>query len=247
MQLAPALLVLAQIVHGTSGPVPPTHGDWVGRDTLPLLRIEPLLPRKDAALFDTKWRFSASYRAPTGTSLAGPAYERDDQAVQASIAFLRDHFDTSQYDLVPARVDHSSLGDATPRSADDHGHTIVLDAVYHGLILHGHGSVVYLSGRTVSMATVMLGSVAVLPGTERPVIPKKRAVRIWQDAIEKQFHVKNATPGGISLQYVYSIAENHHDAGSGAYTLSPNWIIEFENGSGELLVDAREGTLWRND
>ena len=242
-----SLVLLAQVAHGTSGPVPVTSGDWLGRSSLPLLRIKPLPALKDRALFKVDGHFYTIYQAPTSVSLAGPAYERDEQAVEAAIAFLKEHFDTSQYALVPTRIDHSSLGSAEPRSPDDRGHTIVLDAVFHGLILHGHGAVVYISGKNISMASVMLGSVAPVPDSERPVPSRSRAVAIWRDGVQKNLGATDAAPGGVSLQYVYSILANSHSDADDAYVLSPNWIIEFWNGSGELLVDGHEGRLWRND
>lgn len=239
-----SLLVIAQLAHGAGGTAPPASGDWLERPALPLLRVELLEARKDAALFKTeRIGLSKSYLAPSNAAHKEPAYERDDQAVQAAMAFLKEHFDTSQYELAASRIDHIPAY----RIPDVPGYTIiVIDAVYHGLILHGRGAVVYLTGKTISSASIRLGAVTQIAGSEKPLLSRERAVSIWQDGVQKKFGVKNVTPGSISLQYVYS-DENPIPSTDNAYILGPNWIIEFPNGSGALLVDGRNGQLWRND
>jgi len=214
---------------------------------LPLLLIRPIMPIKEASEFKIEWGFYATYRRANDGEFDRTPYASDREAIAAADQFIKDHFDTGSYSLILSRIDDSATENSRPVSEAALGRTFVFNSAYRGIRLNGHGAVVYIAGKTITHASFMLGEIVIVPCTEMLLLEKRCAVDIWREAVRERTKIQNPVPGKVSLQYVWSVTENQLRDSTDGDILSPNWVIELEDGSGELLVDARDGRVWRND
>ncbi len=103
-----------------------------------------------------------------------------------------------------------------------------------GLDPHGFANVSFESTQV---------SVAPVPDSERSVISKEQAIRVWNDQAPEQWK-KAVQPKTLRLEYVWSPRDNM-DSNVGkkrGEILRPNWDIH-----DGLLIDAFDGKIWRDD
>ncbi len=212
--------------------------DWTTRKVLPLLRAERLTPVKDREHF-RDWAGYYAYRRLELGEERTERFDNEKDAVKPAKAFLEEHFGPLPDPVFPVRFTRDWDAFSTPGGRDL---VVVFEARHHGIPLLGCGAVVYFRGRIVVMASVSLTSVTPLPDSEREIISRQQAIRAWNEQAPANWK-KAIKPKNLRMIYVWSVPDNigSNARKQGAAILRPNWEM-----SDPLLIDAFEGTLWRN-
>lgn len=213
--------------------------DWTTRKELPLLRAKLLEPIKDRDHFDRTHGY-LKYRRKDISADRTEGFGEDEEAIKVAEAFLTEHFGKLPDPVFPIRI---AKGKDVSSDIDGPNLLVVFETRHHGIPLDGYGAVVYFRGRVITMASIMLASVAPVPDSERSVISKEQAIRVWNDQAPEQWK-KAVQPKNLRLEYVWSPRDNM-DSNVGRKRgdiLRPNWDIH-----DGLLIDAFDGKIWRDD
>lgn len=212
--------------------------DWTTRKELPLLRAKPLEPIKGHDHFDRKFGYLNYRRNDIGEDPT-VGFEEDGEATRAAEAFLKEHLGKLPDPVFPMRI---AKGKDVSSDIDGPNLLVVFETRHHGIPLDGYGAVVYFRGKVITMASIMLVSVAPVPNSERNVISKEQAIRVWNNQAPEEWK-KAIQPKKLRLEYVWSPQDNmdSNDRKRGDI-LRPNWDIH-----DGLLIDAFDGRIWRDD
>ncbi len=156
---------------GSDDPRPPKQQkgqDWTTRKELPLLRAKPLEPIKGHDHFDRKFGY-LNYRRKDISADRTDGFGEDGEAISAAEAFLKEHLGKLPDPVFPIGI---AKGKDVSSDIDGPNLLVVFETRHHGIPLDGYGAVVYFRGKVITMASIMLVSVAPVPDSERSVISK---------------------------------------------------------------------------
>lgn len=119
----------------------------------------------------------------------------------------------------------------------DGKYSFFFEQVFDGLPLQSTRATLHVSGNKVTYANIPF--VEIDSVSEKQNLTQNKLLEKYFDAARnRNFSIK-----GMRRVYAYYPKDNFPK--DKKYFLRPNWKIEFD--SGELMVDAINGTIWRND
>ncbi len=189
--------------------------------------------------FDRKFGYP-KYRRKDISADRTDGFGEDEEAMNMAEAFLTEHFGKLRDPVFPIRI---AKGKDVLSDIDGPNLMVVLETRHHGIPLDGYGAVVCFRGKAITMASIMLVSVTPVPDSERSVISKEQAIRVWNDQAPEQWK-KAVQPKNLRLEYVWSPRDNM-DSNVGRRRgdiLRQNFDIH-----DGLLIDAFDGKIWRDD
>jgi hypothetical protein len=213
---------------------------------LPLIKVYKLAPPDNSKF---KEEFSGNIRfvdTTLSTKTSTPLFS-DSIAITLGLDFIKSNLGKTQGELAVEKIEHFSIEEVKSNSPSGSVKTISFDVFYNHIRLNNYFALCYFAGQYVREANTKLpGKIEEVPGSVKEIISKEKAVKIFEDGAEKAFHTKYHADK-VELIYAWYPIDNMRNGMdfSIAY-LRPNWLITFSHGS-ELLVDAFDGKLWRDD
>jgi len=221
------------------------ESDWNKINSLPLIRVYKIsLP--SSGLFNESIDGSAHFIDSTFLNKVISPLHNDSLAVNCTYNFIKNNL-VVDGDLELAEIIHSSNGKEEIKSEADSGHTIIFEVLYKSLKLNHYYGYFYLTGQNIGEAYFKLpGKIEPISESVREIIPKEKAISIFEEETEKAFKEKYEVEN-IELVYNWYVLDNiQYGLDFDKPILRPNWLITFGGGS-EILVDAFDGKLWRDD
>jgi len=236
-----------------SGPSTTGHAviveDWSLRSSLPKVRVIPLHPTTEIKSYK-KSSDSNVYEYTALAVASSKPFKTDDEAEALAKDFLSKHFPSIPLDLKTSRIFRSASGERRPTNKADQGHSIAFKVYWHGIEIDDCFVQVQLKGRKISLVKFELGTPEIVPNSDRKLISRQEAIRLWQETVVKHFKApEGIIPKLVTLAFVWSGPDNDFDRDEKKVgnILTPNWRIKVSEHSEELLVDAYTGKVWRND
>jgi len=218
---------------------------WNNIKSLPLIRVYKLsLPSN--GLFNGSIDGSVQFIDSTFVNKVVSPLHNDSLAANCTDNFIKNNL-VVDGDLELAEIIHSSNGKEEIKSEADSGHTIIYEVFYKSIKLNHYYGYFYLSGHNIREAYFKLpGKIEPISESVREIIPKEKAISVFKEEAEKAFKEKYEVEN-IELVYNWYILDNiQYGLDFNKPVLRPNWLITFGGGS-EILVDAFDGKLWRDD
>ena len=219
--------------------------DWSKIKSLPLIRVLKLSLPSNAS-FSESIDGSVYFIDSTLINKVNSPLPNDSLALNYTYNFINNYLSVAG-ELVLKNIIHSSNGKEEIESESDSGHTVIFEVLYNGLKLNNYYGYIYLSGQNIKKAYLKLPSkIEPISESVREIISKEKAISIFEEQTEKAFKQKYEADN-IELVYNWYVIDNiQNGLDFSKPVLRPNWLITFGGGS-EILVDAFDGKLWRDD
>ena len=179
-------------------------------------------------------------------SIPAPFFS-DSLATASSLDFIKTNLGETPGELVVEKVSHFSKEEEKTDCPTGSVKAITFSVFYNHIRLNGYYAQCYFSGQSVNEAYFKLpGKIEIVTKSTKEIINKEKAIQVFEDSAEKAFH-KKYHADNIELIYAWYPIDNIQNGMDFSIAfLRPNWLITFSHGS-ELLVDAFDGKLWRDD
>lgn len=220
--------------------MPDSLSNWSQRSRLPLVVAETLPPEVKGPSLRME-DGDISYRDSTVLDRSGERVPDSLEAERISRSFISKFYPSYSKTLMLSSVSLNKTG-WPPKIDPDSLLIVSFRSVWNGMPIYSSGVNVYLFGSKVEGARFYTWVVkSIVQDSERQVIPRDSALTIWKSAVAKYYNV-TAEPKFAELQYYY-FPEDNLEFNSNRYILRPHWVFD----DSDLVVDAFDGTFWRND